>query len=178
MQYTNTAEDGQPPLSVPLLHSIHNTAKPNNKVALVPNKHYDNALMQLSAIHSILASNISSEYHDRVLVASLHAGIMGQQIDSVSSCNSAAYATALLHRYNPQDGEKMEPPTPVKRFRQIPFCYAAVTTTDSAVTAMDTSKETVSSITSEGLDHLFKKMKKHADGNSTTTGINIEDLEA
>ncbi len=77
--------------------------------------HYDAALTQLSAIHSILASYIPQEYHARVFVDSLHAGITGQQIDSISSCNSAAYATALLHWYNPQDGEDMETPIPVKR---------------------------------------------------------------
>jgi hypothetical protein len=82
--------------SEPLLHSIYNTGKVNTKVALVPTGHYDEALTQLSAIHSILAASIRTEYHKNVVIDSLMAKITGQQIESISSCNSAAYATELL----------------------------------------------------------------------------------
>jgi hypothetical protein len=43
------ADEGQFHLE-PLLHSIHNTAKPTTKVALVHSSHYEEALTQLSAI--------------------------------------------------------------------------------------------------------------------------------
>jgi hypothetical protein len=96
MKYTLPIVEGNPPESAPLLHSIHNTGKQNTKVALVPMCHYESALTQLSAIHSILTSYIPKEFLDRVFIDSLQAGITGQQIDSISSCNSAAYATELL----------------------------------------------------------------------------------
>jgi hypothetical protein len=177
MQYKYPAIDGQEPVLEPLLHSIHNTAKPTTKVALVPTNHYDAAITQLSAIHSILSSNIPQEYHDRVFVASLKAGITGQQIDTISSCNSAAYATELLNRFNPQDGDEDEDLVPVKRFRSVPLSYAAVTNINSN-TNTDISKETVSSVTSADLDQLFEKMKQHVAGDIKATGINIDDLEA
>ncbi len=51
------AKEGQTE-SVPLLHSVHNTAKPTTKVLLVHINHYEEALKQLSAIHSILTASI------------------------------------------------------------------------------------------------------------------------
>ncbi len=177
MQYTLPLGDA-PPEPEPLLHSIHNTGKQYTKVALVPTCHYDSALTQLSAIHSILTSYISNEYLDRVFVGSMQAGITGQQIDSVSSCNSAAYATELLKQYNPQDGVDLPEVTPTKRFRQVPLSYAAAAGKDiTADTPTDTSKATVSSVTSADLDNLFDKMKKYVAGSTNTTGINIEELE-
>jgi hypothetical protein len=179
MQYTYPAVEGKPAQTEPLLHSIHNTAKPNTKVALVSLTHYEAAITQLSAIHSILASYISPEYHDRVFIDSLQAGIIGQQIDSISSCNSAAYAMELLHKYNPQDGEDLEAVTPIKRFRHVPMSYATAAMKDSPTTpATDGSKETVSSVTSADLDNLFDKMKQYIAGNSNPIGINIDELEA
>ena len=112
-----------------------------------------------------------------MFVASIKAGITGQQIDTISSCNSAAYATELLNRFNPQDGDEDEDLVPVKRFRSVPLSYAAVTNTNSN-TNTDISKETVSSVTSADLDQLYEKMKQHVAGDIKATGINIEDLEA
>ncbi len=90
MQYSLQPTEDKPQLSEPLLHSIHNTGKPTVEVALVPMNHYEAALTQLSAIHSILASYILPEFPNQVFIDSLQAGITGQQIDSISSCNSAA----------------------------------------------------------------------------------------
>ncbi len=172
------AEEGQVQ-SEPLLHYIHNTAKPTTKVALVHTSHYEEALTQLSAIHSILTASIPKEYHGRIFIDSLQAGIMGQQIDSISSCSSAAYATEFLNRYNPQDGEEPVEVTPKKRFRQVPLTYAAATATDStSVTNTETSKATVSSVTSADLDQLFEQMKQYVAKTPNTSGLNIEDLEA
>jgi hypothetical protein len=113
---------------------------------------------QLSAIHSILKSYVPEEFLDGVFIDSLQAGIVGQQIDSISSCNSAAYATELLKQYNPQDGVDLPEVTPTKRFRQVPLSYAAAAGKDiTADTPTDTSKATVSSITSADLDNLFDK---------------------
>jgi hypothetical protein len=176
MQYTYPTIEGQDPISEQLLHSIHNTAKPTTKVALVPATHYDAAINQLSAIHSILSSYVPQEYHEQVFVDKLQAGITGQQIDSISSCNSAAYATDLLNRFNPQGGDDEEDLAPVKRFRPVPLSYAAVT--NPSTTPTDTSKETVSSVTSADLDQLFEKMKEHVAGDIKASGINIDDLEA
>jgi hypothetical protein len=140
--------------------------------------HYDSALTQLSAIHSILTSYISKEYLDRVFVGSMQAGITGQHIDSVSSCNSAAYAMELLNKYNPQDGDDLLA-TPIKRFRSVPLSYAAATSNDPTTdNPTDTSKATVSSVTSADLDQLFDKMKQYIAGSTTTTGVNLDELEA
>jgi hypothetical protein len=163
---------------VQLLHSVHNTAKPTTKVVLVNTSHYEEALKQLSAIHSILTASIPPEYHDKVFIDSLQANITGQQIDSISSCNSAAYATELLNRYNPQDGEEPIEVPQNKRFRQVPLTYAAATATDTSTTNMEASKATVSSVTSADLDHLFEQMKQYIADTPNTSGINIEDLEA
>lgn len=166
------------PIVEPLLHSIHNTSKDTTKVALVPSSHYDEALTQLSAIHSILASYIPPAYQQAVFVDSLQASIIGQQIDSVSSCNSAAYATEILNRYNPQDGEELADPKPIKRFRQVPLTYAAATTKD---TVSDLPTEplgtTIPSVSPSDLDHLFEKMKEYVAENSSSKGITIEELE-
>jgi len=178
MTFTLPTADGELPKSEPLLHSIHNTGKPTIKVALVPRNHYEAATTQLSAIHSILASYISPAYHDQVFIPSLTAGITGQQIDSVPSCNSAAYATDLLNRYNPQDGEEEEVPQPTKRFRQVPLSYAAATANDDIPEVQtNSSKATISSITSADLDQLYEKMKKYV-GNTAPSDLNIEDLES
>ncbi len=169
---------GETPTSVPLLHSIHNTGKSTTKVALVPSYHYEAANTQLSAIHSILASYIPPAYHECVFIESLQAGITGQQIDSISSCNSAAYATELLNRYNPQDGEEVEEPQQLKRFRQVPMSYAAATVNEANPDAQTvSSKATVSSITSADLDQLYEKMKTYI-GDTATSEINIDDLES
>jgi hypothetical protein len=42
----------------PLLHSIHNTANKGTKVALVPSLHFNSAVTQLAAVHSILRNYI------------------------------------------------------------------------------------------------------------------------
>ncbi len=47
-----------------------------------------------------------------------------------------------------------------------------------ANTAMEASKETVSSVTLADLDQLFEKMKHYVAGHSDPAGINIEELEA
>jgi hypothetical protein len=178
MQYTIPATDTQPAISDPLLHSIHNTSKPTTKVALVPICHYEAALTQLSAIHSILASYIPQEYHDRVFVDSKQAGLTGQQIDSIPSCNSAAYATELLNRYNPQEGDEIESTTPTKRYRQVPLTYAAVTSLDTTSDSpTEASKVSISSVTTADLDQLFDKMKQYVADNTNTSGINISELE-
>jgi hypothetical protein len=179
MQYTIPAVDDNEPMSEPLLHSIHNTGKPTTKVALVSTCHYDAALTQLSAIHSILTSYIPQDYLDKVFIDSLQAGITGQQIDSVSSCNSAAYATELLSKYNPQDGEDLTEMTPTKRFRQVPLTYAAAASVDTTSDVLTTPSNVVaSSVTSADLDHLFEKMKTYIAGSTDTSGVNIEELEA
>ncbi len=179
MQYNLPVGDGEEPMSEPLLHSIHNTGKPTTKVALVSTSHYDSALTQLSAIHSILTSYIPKEYLDRVFIDSLQAGIRGQQIDSVSSCNSAAYATELLSKYNPQDCDDLAEVTPAKRFRPVPLTYAAAAGVDTPTEVLPTSSTVaVSSVTSGDLDQLFEKMKAYVAGSTTTSGVNIEDLEA
>ncbi len=178
MQYTAPETAGQCSTSVPLLHSIHNTAKPTIKVALVPSRHYENAVTQLFAIHSILASYIPQDYFNKVFIESQTAGITGQQIDSISWCNSAAYAAELLDRFNPQDGDEEDTPTTVKRFRPVPLSYAAVTSTDNTTaTTTATSQETISTVTPADLDLLFEKMKTYVAGSSDISGINIEELE-
>lgn len=163
--------EGQSTLTVPLLHSIHNTGKSNTKVSLVTTNHYDAAVTQLSAIQSILSANIAPEFHDRVFVAPLHAGITGQQIDSFSSCNSAAYATQLLKLYNPQDGEDIQEIKPTKRFQQVPLTYAAAVTDPLVEEATAASKATVSSLTSSALDQLYEKMKKYVADSKDAPGL-------
>jgi hypothetical protein len=172
------AVEGQNSQSVPLLHSIHNTGKSTTKVALVPSNHYEAAITQLSAIQSILASYVPPDFHDKVFIESMPAGITGQQIDSISSCNSAAFATELLNRYNPQEGENIEEVKPSKRFRPVPLTYAAVTGTDvQSETTTDNSRATISSVTSADLDNLYEKMKTYV-GTTANSSLNIDELES
>jgi hypothetical protein len=178
MQYQSPETSNNTAVPEPLLHSIHNTGKPHTKVALVTTGKYESAITQLSAIHSILTSYISQEFHDKVFINSLQAGITGQQVDSISSCNSAAYATALLNKFNPQDGDDFTKTTPVKRYRHVPLTYAAAASSDTpSVTPTDNSKATVSSVTSADLDQLFEKMKQYIAGSTDGPGVNIEELE-
>lgn len=95
MLYNLPTEDGLQSQTKPFLHSIHNTGKSTTKVVLVPSSHYAAAITQLSAFQRILASYIPPEYHIGVFIDSMPAGLTGQQIDSISSCNSAAYAMEL-----------------------------------------------------------------------------------
>jgi hypothetical protein len=161
-------EEGKPAAPLPLKHSIHNTENKTTKVALVPTAHYSDALTQLSSIHSILMSNIEPEYKDRVFVAGAWAGLTGQQIDSVSSCNCSSYASELLSLYNPPD-EKDETVQPtVKRFRPVPMTYAAATNpTITDPTTTPTLSLSLSSLTDDDINQLYKKMKHHVD---TTIG--------
>lgn len=164
---------------VPLLHSIHNTGNKTTKVALVPASHYSEALSQLSAIHSILTSNVAPEFHDRVFLPGAQAGVTGQQVDSVSSCNCSSYASELLNLYNPQDGED-EIPQPTKRFRPIPMTYAAVTTqtAQTGQTKNSITPTSISSLTNEDINQLYDRMKHHLDpslGQSIT--LTAEELE-
>lgn len=132
MRLNFPAEVEHPTTSDSLLHSIHNTGKFCTKVALMPTSHFDEALTQLSAIHSILTASFTSMV-----------GITGQNIDSISSCNSTAYATELLKLYNPQDGKDPEEPKPPIVLLTDPadLCYSA-TAGESSETAMETSKVT------------------------------------
>jgi hypothetical protein len=88
---------------------------------------------------------------------------MGQQVDSIS-CNSAAYATELLNKYNPQDSDDFPEMTPTKCFRWVPLTYAAATRF-VIVSAIKTSF-----VTSADLDHLYKKMKQYIAGSADTSG--------
>jgi hypothetical protein len=181
MQYTIPATEGHPPTKSPLLHSIHNTGNPTTKVALVPSNHFDEALNQLSAIHDILATNIASTYHSKVFVPKARAGITGQQIDSISSCNYSNYASQLLESFNPQDGETQAAPVQ-KRARQIPLSYAAAITTPTEEATSSPSKltttTTMSSLTSTDIDLLYEKMKHHISSDyGDSPAIKIEDLE-
>jgi hypothetical protein len=164
---------------VPLLHSIHNTGNKTTKVALVPSSHYTEALNQLSAIHSILTSNVSPDYHEKVFVHGTRAGLTGQQVDSVSSCNCSSYASELLDLYKPQDGED-EPTQPVKRFRPVPMSYAAIVNGDSdaAQPSTSTPSTSISSLTNEDINQLYERMKHHVDSNiGQSTTLSTAELE-
>jgi hypothetical protein len=50
-----------------------------------------------------------------------------EHVDSISSCNSAAFADRLLHQYNPQDGEDDDPPPKRSRLHQANLSYSSVT---------------------------------------------------
>lgn len=181
MEYNVQSSDGHPARKVPLLQSIHNTGNPTTKVALVPSSHFEEALNQLAAIHDILATNIASTYHSKVFVPQCRAGITGQQIDSISSCNYSTYASQLLESFNPQDGEIQEGPVP-KRVRPVPLSYAvAVAPLDVEIPKEPTkvtTATTVSSLTSTDIDLLYDKMKHRISsdyGDHPT--VNIVDLE-
>jgi hypothetical protein len=156
--------ESNPAAQVPLLHSIHNTGNKTTKVALVPSAHYSDALTQLSSIHSILMSNIAPEYQDRVFVKGARAGLTGQQIDSVSSCNCSSYASELLNLYNPQGGEEETVHPTAKRFRPVPMTYAAATNPiTTAPTTAPTLSTSLSSLTEDDINQLYEKMKHHVD---------------
>jgi hypothetical protein len=175
MQFPTTLPSQKTP--EPLIHSIHNTGSKTTKVVLVTTAHYEEALTQLSAIHSILTSSIPQEYHTRVFINSLQVTITGQQIDSISSCNSAAYATTLLMKYNPQDGTEDEDIQPPKRYKPVPLTYADAIShnIDASTTAVPTPTH-LPSITQTDLDNLYDQMKQFVSDHSHG-GIQTAELE-
>jgi hypothetical protein len=181
MQHTSTPAPDKQPITVPLIHSVHNTGNKTTKVAIVPSAHYEEALNQFSALHDILATNIANEYHNQVFLPDTRVGITGQRIDSISSCNYSSFASQLLSTFNPQDGEQMENPSPSKRYRPVPLSYAAVVapelSTAGAVTTA-TVATSLSALTSSDIDQLYEKMKHNISkeyGDNPT--IKIDELE-
>jgi hypothetical protein len=175
MQFPTTLPSQKTP--EPLIHSIHNTGSKTTKVVLVTTAHYEEALTQLSAIHSILTSSIPQEYHTRVFINSLQVTITGQQIDSISSCNSAAYATTLLMKYNPQDGTEDEDIQPPKRYKPVPLTYAdAISHNIEASTTAVPTPTHLPSITQTDLDNLYDQMKQFVSDHSHG-GIQTAELE-
>jgi hypothetical protein len=164
----------------PLLHSIHNTGQATVKVALTTTKNYEEAVTQLSAIHSILTANIPPAYHSKVFIGNTTASITGRQIDSISSCNYSTYADQLLSTFNPQDGE--DPPTipAYKRNRLSSITYAAATKQNTAIDPPSSSSHptTASSLTSLTIDELYDKMKHHIQKEyGDNPGVKIDVLE-
>jgi len=89
---------------MPLIVSMHNTGKPTTTVVLVQKAHEDEALRQLAAIHSILLTNVSTEFHSQVFVGQDQVCLHSQQINSIPASHSANYASLLLQQFNPQVG--------------------------------------------------------------------------
>jgi hypothetical protein len=83
------AVDGK---TLPLIHSIHNTGRQNVKAVLVHQEQYDYTIEQMSVIHQALLSGVLQEYHSKVFVDNLEAGLTGSQRDTIQSCNSSLNA--------------------------------------------------------------------------------------
>jgi hypothetical protein len=79
-----------------LLHSIHNTGRPHVKAVLVYQENYEYAIEQLAVIHQALLSGVPQEYHSKVFVDNLEAGLTGSHRDTIHSCNSSQHANELI----------------------------------------------------------------------------------
>jgi len=94
-----------------LLHSVHNTARPTTKVALVTSSNYEDALGQLTNLQNILINSVPANYHQFIFVPG-QAQVSGPRVDSIMSCAHFSFADELLHDFLPQ-----QPQTPsAKRF--------------------------------------------------------------
>jgi hypothetical protein len=51
-----------------MVHSAHNTGRPNIKAVLVPAEHYDVAINKLASMHQSLLSGVPQIYHKNVFV--------------------------------------------------------------------------------------------------------------
>jgi hypothetical protein len=105
---------------------------------------------------------------------------MGQQIDSISSCNYSTFANQLLDTFNPQDGEAPDSASTPKRFRQVPLSYAAAVSepNDTRTPTPLTTTTSISSLTSNDIDCLYERMKHHiCTDYGDKPSVNIEELE-
>jgi hypothetical protein len=150
------------PGPLPLLDSIYNTIVPTTKVALASPENFDEAVTQLSVIHSVLLSKIPPEYHTNIFTDSAQ-GITSHHIDSIHSCTSASYADRLLHDNNPKDDGKIENLGP-KRLRFTSLSYAAVTdnsaSPDPPIRADQPSSLSTSTMTDDAISELYNRMKQ------------------
>lgn len=178
----------------PLIHSVHNTSRKTIKAVLVPRENYDDALEAFSTLHQQLLSGVHPDFHKKVFVGSLEAGMTSGHRDTIHSCNSSHYANELLQTYNPQDAE--EEPTGLssqKRFLPSVISYAAVVSgTDQpktlgtnpsqpsqmlGTTSSQPSQVTlVSSLTNDDLDKLYERLKHHLP-DTEADGLSSDELE-
>jgi hypothetical protein len=84
MSSTSQGAEGITP-PVQLIHSIHNTRKPNTKVILVQTSKFNDAVDQFSNIHNILQTKINESYHENVFVPGTTTQLAGRKADSISS---------------------------------------------------------------------------------------------
>jgi hypothetical protein len=178
MKATSAPGDSTDPQQ--LIHSIHNTGRSTTKVVLVTSELYNDAIDQFANLENIMMCHIHPTYHGQVFVPGARPGLAGQQVDSLSSCNYSSYASELLSKFNPQDGDTQDTvPQVKKRFRTIPMTYASVVTTaNHAASAKATATTSVSSLSNNDMDKLYEEMSKrlcatHGDFHK----LNISDLE-
>jgi hypothetical protein len=149
--------------SIPLIQSIHNTGKKNVKAVLVHHEHYEYAIEQMTVIHHALLSGVPHDYHDKVFIDNLEAGLTSSQQGTIQSCNSSQNANELLQLYNPQDAEADNSKTAHKRLKPSVISYAAAASgTDMTVANIDQPNQTqtqqhttISSLTDQDLDQLY-----------------------
>jgi len=114
-----------------LIHSVHNMANKLIKVVLVQTSKNVDAIGHMESLENIIRNNIAVEYHPNVLIPGKKPSIMGQRVDSISSCNYSNYASNLLVSFNPQDDAPNERRPNIKRIRQTRISYAAAVVNNS-----------------------------------------------
>jgi predicted nucleic acid-binding Zn-ribbon protein len=120
----------------------------------------------MSVIHHALLSGVPHDYHDKVLIDNLEAGLTSSQRDTIQSCNSSQNANELLQLYNPQDAKADNSKTAHKRLKPSVISYAAAASgTDMTVANIDQPAQTqtqqpttISSLTDQDLDQLYEKL--------------------
>jgi hypothetical protein len=109
MYYTLPAVQGTDIITHHFVESTHNTRNPTTKVILVQCCYYSEAVHLLSAMHSILLTNVHEQYQKDIFVEGKLAGIVGQQVDTILSSHCAKMADDLLQAFDPQDGDSNAP---------------------------------------------------------------------
>jgi len=186
---TNKVVGGMP---IPLVHSVHNTGRPNVKAVLVLTANYDYAVDQFGTLHQDLLAGVPEEYQDNVFVNNLEAGMTSGRRDTIHSSQCSHRADEIQQLYNPQDAD--DEPNPQKRFRPTVISYAVAarattfmatqsstitTAVVSASTPTTTQQSTnLSSLTDQDLDMLYDRLKHHVPvENDASPVISSEDME-
>ena len=167
---------------ISLIHSVHNTGRPNIKAVLVPAGNYNIAIDQLATMHQGLLSGVPPSYHKNVFVDVLEVSLTSAHRDTIQPCNSSQHANELLIMYNPQDCEAV--PQESKRFKPTLISYAAAVSSPSTTSVTQplsrpgttVTQTTISSLTDQDLDQLYEQFKhrvKNSDG--TSPGITSEE---
>jgi hypothetical protein len=150
-----------------LIHSVHNMANELVKVVLVQTAKYVDANGRIENLENIIWNIIAVEYHPNVLILGKKPSIMGQRVDSISSCNYSNYASNLLVSFNPQDDALDERNPSITHFRQTHISYAAAVVNHSNPLPARTPAPIVD------IEAIYDKTKKKIDAEVGSMAISM-----